>query len=360
MGMAPTRIPGPTRRITATILTLVLVLTIAWWGVGRATATARKVVVREISPEAIQPVPGTVDSPATDSGAKRESTLSALVWNMAHGRGDVREGWRNNWRGGSREVRVARLARMTEVLREADADLVVLNEVDFRAEWSLELNQAEILARGAGYPYRAEQRNYDLQLPFFSLAFGNAVLSRYPILSAELVPLPPHSELEALLLGAKTAMVVRIATDMGAVSVVPVHLEVRSPETRMAALSHLRNLAARCRDPLILAGDFNSAPSGWPRAGKGWEGRESGPGTGLGGTILDSLLANDWTSPRARGKPSPAELTFPTVAPVDARDWVLAEFPLEVLNVTVLRDPAPLSDHAPLLAQVVLKEEPAP
>lgn len=156
--------------------------------------------------------------------------------------------------------------------------------------------------------------------------------------------IPPHSTLEALALGAKGASVVRLDTPLGPLAVVPVHLEYRARETRMGALRAFDSLQARESRPVILAGDFNTAPSGWPGA--------------VPGTLLDSFLARGWSSPRALGKPRPEAFTFPTTGLLDARDWILVEPPLEVLEVRVIHEAGDLSDHAPVLAVIGLKPPP--
>lgn len=275
-------------------------------------------------------------------GSDTDRRIRVLAWNLAHGRGDAESGWFRNWRGGSDEERVARLGRMAMLLREADADVVVLNEVDFDAGWSDGLNQAEVLARSAGYEVRVEQRNYDLQLPFTRYAFGNAVLTRLPLRDAEWMELPVHSRLEDLALGAKAASVVRLETTHGPLSVVAVHLEPRGPETRLAAVRTVQRLRSGERAPLILAGDFNAAPPGWPGSGSR--------------TVLGELLDLGWRSPRADRAPEPEEWTYPSSDPERSIDWILVEPPLQVTEARVLAGGGDLSDHAPVLAVIEVPE----
>lgn len=315
------------RRRLGLLLVAVVVLTLGWWAVGRATAGDRRLSVHRTD--------ASTDSPA-DSAAPR--SIRVLAWNVAHGRGDGEPGLLGNFRGGSDEERVARLARIAAVLRRADADVVVLNEVDFEASWSGGLNQAEVLARAAGYPTRLEHRNYDVRLPFASFSFGNAVLSRTPVRGARWIALPPHSRIESLAAGAKSASVVHLGTRLGPVSVVPVHLEVRSGDTRRAALPALEALRGEEDAPLVLAGDFNASPPGWPGA--------EPP------TVVGELLDRGWESHRARGAPGPEQLTYPMPSPARAIDWVLVEPPLRVVDARVLDADPGLSDHAPVVALI--------
>lgn len=304
------------------LVSIVLILSLVWWMVGRVTLDDRRVAVREWG--------GGVEAPVDSAG-----TLRILAWNIAHGRGDVGSSVLHNWQGGSHEERAARLARIAQVIREADPDIVVLNEADFDSHWSYGLNQAEVLARALGYRAWVEQRNYDLRIPFATLSFGNAVLSRFPIEEARWIRIAPHSRMEAMVFGAKSASVVHLDTFWGRISVVPVHLEVRSEETRLSAIPTLDSLQIENSAPLVLAGDFNSSPPGWPGAG---------PRTALG-----ALLDRGWSNPRAEAEPNPLEWTFPTYDPARAIDWVLVEPPLRAVEAEVVEGAGALSDHAPVL-----------
>lgn len=309
------------RRWGFRLLLLAFVITVLWWAWGRATAGERRLVLVSGAPAPTAQV---------DSGPIR-----ILAWNIAHGRGALEPDPFRNWRG-SRSDRLARLHRIADVVRNVDADVVLLNEVDFDAGWSHGVNQAEFIAAAAGYPFRVEQRNFDVRTPIESWAFGNAVLSRLPIEGVEWVELPPHSRLEEWLVGSKDAAVVRLESGPVSLAVLPVHLGFRSEETRLAAVPVLDSVAAALVPPLILAGDFNTAPPGWPAVADR--------------TALGALLERGWTSPRAEEPAAPGELTFPTYGPVEARDWILAEPPLRIHESGVVGGAGRLSDHAPVVA----------
>ena len=343
--------PAGGRRAGAWLALGLLTLLLGWGCVVRSTAGDRRVAVYRdtagvpaldavaaMEPAAASPGEETGPATAADSGAA--DTVRVLAWNIAHNRGDLMQGNLQNFRGGGPEARNARLAGIAEVILEADADIVVLNEVDFDAAWSGGLNQAQVLAWAAGYPTRVEQRNYDYSVLFSDFAFGNAVLTRLPVRSVRHVPIPPHSELEAAVIGAKTASAVELDTRAGPIAVVPIHLEFRSRETRLAAVDPLTALQDDA-PPLILAGDFNASPPGWPGA--------AAP------TAVGRLMDAGWSSPRAAGASGEAEWTFPSPKPRRAIDWILAEPPLRVLHARVLHGAAPLSDHLPVLAVVEVK-----
>lgn len=323
---------GRVRRIVLLLLGIALV-TLGWRAMGWGTSTGRRLTVHTVDASGVR-------APGRRAG-RGGDTIRVLVWNIAHGRGDVRTGWLKNWSGGSEERR-DRLSRMAEVLRESSADVVLLNEVDFDAGWSGGVNQVEIIAREGGFAWWVEQRNVDLHLPFTRYAFGNAVLSRLPVVKTAWLDLPAHSWIESIVWGSKEAAVVHLEAGDRTVSVVAVHLDFRAEETRLKALPVLDSLRLAQEPPLILGGDFNVSPPGWAGA--------------TARTVVGELLESGWTSGRAGEAEDSVRPTFPTRSPDRALDWVLVEPPLRVLEARVVVGASKLSDHAPVLATVVWSE----
>lgn len=339
-------------RVAVVLAGLVIAVTTLWWAVGRLSAPSRSLTV--VRADAVA-----APAPAADA---TPTTLRILTWNIAHGRGIPDYGLLRNFSGGGAEVRQTRLRRIADVIREQDADLVVLNEADFDATWSHGVNHAARLAEWAGYPIRVEQTNYDVRLPFAEFHFGNALLSRLPVREVRAVELPPHRRFEAVLVGAKTASVIRLATAGGPLSLIPLHLEARSPRTRQAALPRLLDVAEVQPPPLVVAGDFNASPPTWgdpvQRVGLG-RGSPSGDGGARAApstTVVGQLVDSGFRSPRVHGEPGPEEWTYPAPRPDRAIDWVMVEPPLEVVEAHVVRDPGidTLSDHRPVLSVVRL------
>lgn len=69
--------------------------------------------------------------------------------------------------------------RIAQIIGHYDADIVLLQEVDDGAPRSRELDLAKELALDLGFPYRAVGHNVTLRKG----RYGNATLSRFPILS---------------------------------------------------------------------------------------------------------------------------------------------------------------------------------
>ena len=116
-----------------------------------------------------------------DVGQPRSASpaLRVVSFNLAHGRGPTDDNWEEP--GMDKWDRIQKIAKLLKTL---DADVVVLNEVDFNSSWSGGQDQAAAIATEAEYPYLVEQRNLDFRVLHRRWNFGNAILSKSPIHSA--------------------------------------------------------------------------------------------------------------------------------------------------------------------------------
>jgi endonuclease/exonuclease/phosphatase family metal-dependent hydrolase len=306
--------------IAAALLLLWIAGTYAW---SRATSPWNAVrIVRHEPPPGWDPSPGRSDP----------TILRIGCYNIAHGRGSGDE----NWNGEDRATRDRRLSDIARFLEDADLDVVVLNEVDFDSSWSGRVNQAAAIAARAGYPYRVEQRNFDVAAPFFSLRFGNAILSRHPISEARLVDLAGDAGWETVFAGKKNGCVCAIERKGNEpVRIFAVHLSYRSEAVRVESVRAIIAEADRETSPLIVAGDFNSTPANFPEADP----------SGL--SALDQMLADGRWTTLPTDLPSPADFTFSSIQPKLVIDWILAPKPWELLSRQVY--PVEYSDHRPVI-----------
>lgn len=146
------------------------------------------------------------------------------------------------------------LPRLAQVLAAADADVICLQEVDRHfGERSEDVDQALLLSRaldmqlawgpafdeprGAGKP-RGE--------------YGNALLSRLPILVSDVHRLPGSGE-------PRSALRTMVELDGGALWVTVTHLSRRGPD-RAAQLAAVAALHTAPMETGILVGDFNTTP----------------------------------------------------------------------------------------------------
>jgi endonuclease/exonuclease/phosphatase family metal-dependent hydrolase len=265
--------------------------------------------------------------------------LRIASYNIAHGRGGSLGA--SSWDGGPGPARRKRLEAIGSFLDDRGIDVVVLNEVDFSALWSDHQDQAAIIARAGGYPFVARQRNIDVAVPFIRFKFGNAVLSRFPILSAQRMRFGPYSRLEALLAGNHDSLLTRIRLPDGlTIAVWALHLERRNERTRIEAVECILETATSITDPLFIVGDFNSSPRSFPWAQPVAEGH----------TALDLIAASNRFAAFPALHGSPDEFTFPSVRPDRTIDWAFV--PADWWIGETLVAEASWSDHLPIIVSV--------
>ena len=220
--------------------------------VSRALAPQRQISVREISG-----VHAAVPTSEKDEAAK---TIRVAAYNIAHGRGLSDE---TNWT--EKSDLTNRLDQIASVLRDLDADVVILNEVDFDSSWSHHIDQAQYLAERACFRFVAQQRNLDFRVLGWTWRFGNAILSKFPIDRARLIKLPAFAQWESMLAGQKDAMACDVVVNGQSVRVVAAHLSPRNEAIRVSSCRAIMADAEQTDLPVIVLGDFNSTPSGFPQ-----------------------------------------------------------------------------------------------
>jgi endonuclease/exonuclease/phosphatase family metal-dependent hydrolase len=260
---------------------------------------------------------GSGDSPPPSS------QLTIASWNLCHARG----GNSLPWPVLDSVKRDARLAEMARVLAEAKPDIVVLNECAFASTGIGGPNQAGYLAQKLGLPWRVEQRNGDVWALVAGHQWGNAVLSRHPIVSAEFVALPQLDTWSAALgLKRKNAVVCRISLGDGrTIRVLATHLPIGpgSDALRLEAVKIMDRQRATSTEPLFLAGDFNVTMDSPPVA---W------------------LLSTGYWHTHAEG------LTFPASQPRKKIDWIFAPTPWPITDQWV--PTTSVSDHLPVITSL--------
>lgn len=271
-----------------------------------------------------------------------KGALRVACYNIAHGRGLAE----SNWQGGDAATRLGRLDQIAELLKEIDADVVVLNEVDFDASWSNHVNQAEYLAEACGYSFRVEERNLDFRVLHRTWRFGNAILSKFPLSKPALIDLPSYGESETWLAGKKRAFGVDLAwgnNDVGhrALHLVAAHLSHRSEDLRERSAAMIVEHVQEKGLPTVIAGDMNSSPRGFPGSKTTQDGRNA----------IERFLAARWLTPSQVDVPeSLREFTFRADGPRTVIDWFFAGEGL-VFGDRYRVVESLLSDHRPIVAE---------
>lgn len=212
-------------------------------------------------------------------------------------------------------------ARIAAVLREIDADIACLQEVDLRRGIGPHDGQGAILAEAAGCRIILGTgiRNHRRR-------FVNAILTRFPVLAAHAIDLAvpgyePRGAIDAdLLVGDRVLRV--LATHFG------LHASERRLQANrlIEALGEPAAANRRPADAALLVGDLNE-----------WRGRTGGI------RALDRSLG-----------PSEAPRTFPSWLPVLPLDRIYVDGPAVLHDVRVYRSPLAriASDHLPLVGSV--------
>lgn len=142
-----------------------------------------------------------------------------------------------------------RLPLLVAALRAADADVIALEEVLEDTTKGLP-NQAVTIARKLGYP---EVHFVAPDPEGASKRFGNAILTRLPVIEVARRKLAPLSDY-------RTAIRVRVRTGKGPVDVVAAHLAWQ-PEAAAVRAEQIADLLAWLPTdgtPLVVMGDFNA------------------------------------------------------------------------------------------------------
>ena len=207
------------------------------------------------------------------------------------------------------------LERIAQVIKTNSADLVALQEIDQNAARTGGIDQAAELARLTGMHYV-----FGKAMDFQGGAYGQAILSRWPIKAHEVHQLPQRSGREP--------RIVLIAS-VPALTFASTHLDHQLEEVRVEQAAALNALFRTNTAAVILAGDFNATPP----------------------SKTMSTLAPQWQDAAVEA-PEP---TVPSGKPSRRIDYILCapKDQWQVISTRVLDEPI-ASDHRPVLAVVRL------
>lgn len=167
-----------------------------------------------------------------------DRTLKVLTYNIHHANPPSKPG-------------VIDVKAIAQVIKESGADLVALQEVDVRTRRSgVDLDQAAELEKLSGMQFHYFAKSIDYE----GGDYGIAILSKFPILSGETLPLPLEG-------GESRAM--------GVVTIEPVagkkmlfantHLDLRA-NNRVLQVNFIKEYFSKQALPVVLCGDFNATP----------------------------------------------------------------------------------------------------
>jgi endonuclease/exonuclease/phosphatase family metal-dependent hydrolase len=250
------------------------------------------------------------------------------------------------------------LLKLAKELKEWDADIVCLQEIDFESARSHDINQAEYLAIHAGYPYMALASSWEAQyipFPYWPLynnfghmRSGGAILSRYPLSEHEVILLKkPQSQPWWYNLFYLHRYFQRVTVEVGQkkFKLINLHLEAFDKNDRREQAEKLVE-KIKTEDIDFVAGDFNTLPS---RATKiknfpNGDDYENDMSYGiLQKSGLDEVVPED-----IYAKDESLFFTFPAWKPDRRLDYIWFKRELKMMKAEVLSSAS--SDHLPLRA----------
>ncbi len=280
-------------------------------------------------------------------------------------------------------------------IEDSDADVVCLQEVDFRWARTHSINQAEYLRKKTGYPYLHGHAHHHSVLPdrlrelirlpistVFNRDTGTAILSRHPFKSVRHYNFgqsfsrrgnPTVNYWARLLNESKGYSFVEVEIDGQRLGVLSLHLlndiifqildtfgrTVRGETfTRVwqveKLLEHVEEWTGRGGLPLVVAGDFNTVP----REGQlHFSNSKRGDPDDYRRDMTTVLLRESGllrTVSELSGEGQAQDLrqyfTYPAVMPDRVLDYVFVTEPLQIKDLHVLAHP--VSDHLAVQADV--------
>jgi endonuclease/exonuclease/phosphatase family metal-dependent hydrolase len=237
-----------------------------------------------------------------------------------------------NMHAGKDAAGVDNLARVAAVVRDAGADVVLLQEVDRGTRRSGGVDQPATLARLTGY-----HASFGRSLDYDGGKYGIAVLSRWPVRRDTTMPLPidPPQLRSGVSYEPRAAHWVTLDTPGGPLAVVNTHLDAsREDHYRRQEIRTVLAIAERARAggvPVLVGGDFNAEPGSAPHA-----------------AALAAGLRDAWLE-CGRGQ----ALTYPDGVPVKRIDYLWLSGAARCEEGRVIESRA--SDHRPVVFRVRLR-----
>jgi endonuclease/exonuclease/phosphatase family metal-dependent hydrolase len=309
------------------------------WNLGEKKVSGE---LLEVEPEGMMDF---VDSP---------TVIKVLTWNLGflYGEGSEGEGYEKR----SSDFYERRLKELARQIKEWEVDVICLQEIDFNSSRSGHIDQAEFLARMAGFPYVAKAVSWNanyipfpywpLKRNFGAMSSGGAVLSKYPILSQEVYLLQkPQSQpwWYNIFYLYRYFQEVRLEVGNQHFKIVNLHLEAFDKENRKEQIQKLNKIIVE--DKLdIVTGDFNMLPKSASKRSN-FANNDNYENDTSYDLMMESQLS-EVIPDDIYAKDESLYFTFPAWKPDRRLDYVFYRPELKMMKAEVL--PSALSDHLPI------------
>lgn len=208
------------------------------------------------------------------------------------------------------------IQRTADVIRNSDADIIAIQEVDSVTRRSKGVDIADtlaILCKMHAY--------YSTAIEYDGGKYGVAILSRKKAIATYRAALPGREEKRTILIAEYPELTFACT-----------HLSLNE-EDRMASLEIIDSIAKECKKPFIIAGDLNDNPQ----------------------SPFIKELSRNWKIIAPNEEP-----TFPADKPSVTIDYIAAikecERDIESVDSKVIEE-ATVSDHRPIVTTIITKQE---
>lgn len=262
-----------------------------------------------------------------------------------------------------------RLNKIAQILKNIDADIVLLQEVDSYSKRSNFIDQGKYLAQKAGYNYLAAAPTLKgkIHINFHNvigkIEHGLSVLSKYPIEYNEAYIFNYSNEMPFFvkwLYDPHGAQKCLVNINGKKINVINVHLDPWSQKSREAQIQKIKTIwLTNNKFPTIIGGDFNSiSPSALKKDGlylddapwfidrKKWDIKNES-------TILTLLhLGFKEASPLKLSLKHKKFNSFPSNDPKEKIDYIFAGYKTRVIQGYIYNEAKMASDHLPIVADI--------
>jgi len=251
--------------------------------------------------------------------------FNLMTFNIAHGRGlSLYQGFHS-----SNSIR-KNLEKIARLVKTHSPDIVAFQEIDQSSHWNKHIDLLKHIQDETEYPH-SEHGIHNTRFGRKPLRYGNAFLSKHPILHCNVYPFGEKT------VGEKGFMEARVQIGDRSVDIINLHLDFRSRRTRIAQiesiLKRIKRLATTENgNAPIICGDFNTGSKSFSDA-------------------VRQFLIRSAEHVQYSYHPQ-KERTFPAHFPSRGLDFILVPQPYAVRDARAIKSFA--SDHLPVLIEISL------
>ncbi len=298
----------------------------------------------------------TVEPDGMVSFEENPSVIKIMTWNLGFLYGEGSEGPGYEFR--EKKIYEEKLSQLAQFIEEWNPDVICLQEIDFDSFRSHGMNQAQYIAKKAGYPYVAEALSWDahyIPFPYWPISrhfarvkSGGAIISKYPLMDHEVNLLAkPISQPWWYNIFYLHRYFQKVTIEMGdkKFKIINLHLEAFDKKERQDQIELLSQKVLK-ENIDFVTGDFNMLMSSATKRSKFYNddnyendfSYEKALKMNLSEVIPDDIYA----------KNESLYFTYPASHPDRRLDYIFYKPELKMMKAEVV--PSALSDHLPLRA----------